>query len=192
MRMCYLLKVQLCLEESLISKTFYFPGLFTNVVARWPGSTHDSHIFRTSAVGRQLEGGSHRLEEGVLLGDSGYPCTPFLITPYSQPQSPSQEQFNRAHKTTRCVIERSFGLLKHRFHILHSEIRMSPDRVCIITAGCFVLHNIAVSLREPEVDCDNIDDADFDVQEQYQGPENGNAVRMHITDSFFQILWYSI
>ena len=30
--MCYLLKVQLCLEESLISKTFYFAGLFTNVV----------------------------------------------------------------------------------------------------------------------------------------------------------------
>ena len=54
-------------------------------MARWPGSTHDSHIFRTSAVGRQLEGGSHGLEEGVLLGDSGYPCTKFLMTPYTQP-----------------------------------------------------------------------------------------------------------
>ena len=162
MRMCYLLKVQLCLEESLISKTFCFAGLFTNGVARWPGSTYDSQIFRTSAVGRQLERESLGLEEGVLLGDSGYPCTPFLVTPYSQPQSPSQEQFNRAHKTTRCVIERSFGLLKRSFHILHSEIRMSPDRVCIIIAACFVLHNIAVSLREPEVDCDDIDDADFD------------------------------
>ena len=154
-------------------------------MARWPGSTHDSHIFRTSAVGRQLEGGNHGLEEGVLLWDSGYPCTKFLMTPYTQPQSPSQKKFNRAHKTTRCVIERSFGLLKCRFHILHSKIRMSPDRVCTITAACFVLHNIAVSLREPEVDYDNMDDADFDVQEQYQGLENGKAVRRHITDSFF-------
>ena len=183
--MCHLLTVQSCLEESLISKTFYFAGLFTNVVARWPGSTHDSHIFRTSAVGRQLEGGSHRLEEGVLLGDSDYPCTPFLTTPYSEPQSSSPEQFNHAHKTTCCVIERSFGLLKRRFHILHSEIRMSPDRVCTIIAACFVLHNIVISLRDLEVDYDNIDDAVFDVQEQYQGPENGNAVRRHITDSFF-------
>jgi len=120
-------------------------------VARWLGSTHDSHIFRTSAVGRQLEKGSHGWEEGVLLGDSGYPCNKFLMTPYNQPQSLSQEKFNRAHKTTRCVIERSFSLLKRRFHILHSEIRMSADRVGTIIAASFVLHNIAVSLREPEV-----------------------------------------
>ena len=156
------------------------------MVARSLGSTHDSHILRTSAVGRQLEGGSQGLEERVLLGDSGYPCTKFLMTPYTQPESPSQEKFNRAHKTC-CVFERSFGLLKCRFHILHSEIRMSPDRVCTIIAACFVLHNIAVSLREPEVDYDDkkLDDADFDVQEQYQGPENGKAVRSHITDRFF-------
>ena len=34
-----------------------FTGLFTNIVATWPGSTHGSHIFRTSALGRQLEEG---------------------------------------------------------------------------------------------------------------------------------------
>ena len=154
------------------------------MVARWPGSSHDSHIFKTSAIGRQLEGG-HGLADGVLLGDSGYACTPFLLTPYSQPHSRSEEQFNRAHKTTRCIIERTFGLLKRRFHILHSEVRMAPDRVCTIVVACFVLHNIAVNLREPEVDDVNIDNEDCDVQEQYHGPENGNAVRKHITDIFF-------
>ena len=107
-----------------------------------------------------------------------------LQSTIASPQSPSQEKFNHAHKTTR-VLERSFGLLKCRFHILHYEIRMSPDRVCTILAACCVLHNIAVGLREPEVHYDNMADADFDVQVQYQGPENGNAVRRHITDSFF-------
>ena len=156
------------------------------MVARWPGSTHDSHIFKTSAVGRQLEqGGGHGLADGVLLGDSGYACTSFLLTPYSQPHSPSEERFNRAHKTTRCTIERTFGLLKRRFHILHSEIRMAPDRVCTIVVACFVLHNIAINLREPEVDDGHVDDEDCDVQEQYHGPENGNAVRKHITNTFF-------
>ena len=85
----------------------------------------------------------------VVLGDSGYACTPFLMTPYPQPCTRSEEQFNRAHKTTRCIIERSFGLLKRRFHVLHSEIRMAPDRVCTIIVACIVLHNMAIHLREP-------------------------------------------
>ena len=76
-------------------------------------STHDSHIFRTSAEMQRV------LESGVLLGESGYACTPFLITPYAQPRTRSEEQFNRAQKTTPCIIERSFGLLKRRFHVLH-------------------------------------------------------------------------
>ena len=122
----------------------------------------------------------------MLLGDSGYACTPFLQTPYAHPQTRSEERFNGAHKTTRCLIERTFGLVKRRFHILHSEIRMTPDRVCTIIAACFVLHNIAVSLREPEIDDTwDTDEQDFDVQEQYHGPENGNAVRKHITNTSF-------
>lgn len=156
------------------------------MVARWPGSAHDSFIFRTSAIGHHLEASHHGLEDGVLLGDSGYACTPFLQTPYTHPHTRSEERFNVAHKTTRCIIERTFGVLKRRFHILHSEIRMAPDRVCTIIVACFVLHNIAVFLREPEIDDDwDIDEQEFDVQEQYHGPDRGNAVRKHITDTFF-------
>ena len=121
----------------------------------------------------------------MLLGDSGYACTPFLQTPYTHPQTRLEECFNVAHKTTRCIIERTFGLLKRRFQILHSEIRMAPDGVCTIIAACFVLHNIALSLREPEIDDWDIDEREFDVGEQYHGPENGNAVRKHITNTFF-------
>ena len=84
------------------------------------------------------------LDFGVLLGDSGYACTPFLMTPYPQPRARSGEQFNRPHKTTRCIIGRSFCLLKRRFHVLHSEIRMAPDRVCTIIVTCIVLHNMAI------------------------------------------------
>jgi nuclease HARBI1 len=42
-----------------------------DIVARWPGSTHDSRIFSNSLLHANLE--SNNLH-GILLGDSGYPC----------------------------------------------------------------------------------------------------------------------
>ena len=107
---------------------FCFAALFTNVVAKRPGNAHDSHVFRTSAIGRHLAETGHGLEDGVLLGDCRYACTPYLQTPYPHPQTRSEERYNGAHKTTRCIIGRSFGVLKGRFHIVHCEIRMAPDR----------------------------------------------------------------
>jgi len=158
-------------------------GLFTNVVARWPGSTHDSHILRTSAIGDILIGTG--LRDGVILGDSGYACSPFLMTPYFNPTTRKQENYNRAHKTTRCLIERSFGVLKRSFYILHSEIRMAPDRVCTIIVACCILHNIAVLFREPDVDGIDNNELPQDMQEHYHGQENGQSTRQHIAKTYF-------
>ena len=44
-------------------------GQLTNIVARWPGSTHDSKVFDNSHLGAMLERGAY---EGHLLGDNGY------------------------------------------------------------------------------------------------------------------------
>ncbi|XP_046576476.1 putative nuclease HARBI1 [Haliotis rubra] len=41
---------------------------FTNVVVRWPGSTHDSLILKNSGLGKKMETG---VVDGWLLGDSG-------------------------------------------------------------------------------------------------------------------------
>lgn len=68
------------------------------------------------------EGDNGTFENGVLLGDSGYACRPFLLTPYPNPQNDAQERFNRVHAQTRSLIERAFGRLKRRFHVLHSEV----------------------------------------------------------------------
>ena len=36
--------------------------------------------------------------------------------------------------------------------MLHSEIRMAPEKVCIIIGACAILHNIAILLKEPMED----------------------------------------
>lgn len=45
--------------------------LITDVVARWPGSTHDSTIYQNSSRYRKFEEGIYGVS--YLLGDSGYP-----------------------------------------------------------------------------------------------------------------------
>ncbi|XP_053382450.1 putative nuclease HARBI1 [Mercenaria mercenaria] len=117
-------------------------GMFTSINACWPGSCHDSHILRVSNVGRYLEAHHQDPERGYLLGDSGYPCRPFLLTPFLQPGNETEERYNRAHISTRNLVERTFGVWKRTFHVLHVEIRMKPQRVTRVTVACAVLHNL--------------------------------------------------
>ena len=78
--------------------------LFTNVVARWPGSTHDSFILLNSAVYTKFETGQY--PDGWLLGDSGYSCKPWLLIPKLNPQTRAERTYNMSHIKTRNMIER--------------------------------------------------------------------------------------
>jgi hypothetical protein len=49
---------------------------FTSVVAEWPGSVHDSRIWRNSVVCHRL---STMRTEALLLGDSGYGIAPWSL-----------------------------------------------------------------------------------------------------------------
>ena len=143
--------------------------MFTNIVARWPGSTHDSHVFRSSSICNFVEKNHHSLDDGILLGDSGYACQPFMMTPYSNPSTPAQASYNNAHCKTRVKIEQTFGQWKRRFHVLHSEIRMAPEKVCLIIGACAILHNIAILLKEPMEDGEVEDE--MNVNDDYHGPD---------------------
>ncbi|CAG2251694.1 HARBI1 [Mytilus edulis] len=160
-------------------------GKFINVDAQWPGSTHDSHMFRASDVSTYLQIRHRSIDDGFLLGDSGYACSKFLLTPYLHPATPSQEAYNRAHTRTRCTIERVFGWWKRRFHVLHGEVRMKPAKVCRIIGACAILHNIAIMLREPMEDDESGENQEDVGQMNYNGPEDGRSIRNFITTSYF-------
>ncbi|RMX42187.1 hypothetical protein pdam_00024715 [Pocillopora damicornis] len=63
--------------------------MFTDVVTRWPGRSHESHIFRTSNICTYLQNNHRSPDNGALLGDSGYTCSPFLMTPFATTTTPS-------------------------------------------------------------------------------------------------------
>jgi hypothetical protein len=54
-----------------------------HIIARWQGSVHDSTIFNNSPLPVEFRIGQYG--NCFLLGDSGYPCKPFLLTPLLHP-----------------------------------------------------------------------------------------------------------
>ena len=95
--------------------------IITNSVIKWPGAKHDSFILKQSSLWRDFEAGRY---PGRLLGDSGYPLRKWLMTPYLNPASVSEQRYNSAHIKTRNVVERCIGVLKNRWACLHRGIQL--------------------------------------------------------------------
>lgn len=119
-----------------------------DIVSRWPGAVHDQTIFNNSGVKARFEQG--QMGNLVLLGDSGYALTNYLLTPFLQPRTPGENLFNESHIRTRNTVERSYGVWKRRFPVLANTIRLKLDRVEAIIVACAVLHNIAIDMKEEE------------------------------------------
>lgn len=124
-------------------------GRIQNIVVCWPGSSHDSTIFNHSRIRHQFENGE--FNDFVLVGDSGYGLTKYLLTPLGNPQNEAEDLYNEAQIRTRNPVERSYGIWKRRFPILSFGIRVKLDRIESIIVATAVLHNIATffRLREP-------------------------------------------
>ena len=53
-----------------------------NVVCRYPGATHDSFIWCNCSLHQFT---NNNMPNSWLIGDSGYPLTPHLLTPFINP-----------------------------------------------------------------------------------------------------------
>lgn len=72
------------------------------------------------------------------------------MTCYRNPASPHEQRFNRILKTDRSIIERAFGELKQRFPMLYQKIRIETERIPKFITACFILHKIAIFLKDLE------------------------------------------
>ncbi len=61
---------------------------FISVNASKPGSSNDAHVFNESAISRRFKRGE--FGQYYMIGDSGYACTPYLLTPYLNPTTRAQ------------------------------------------------------------------------------------------------------
>ncbi|CAK1597402.1 unnamed protein product [Parnassius mnemosyne] len=123
-----------------------------DIVTRWPGSSHDSRIFRNSqAYARFLSGNL----QGVLVGDSGYPSLPFLLTLLITPVTRAENRYNYVQIRTRNIVERFFGVWKKKFPCLQLGLRSKLTNTSNIIVACAVLHNIGIQSGDAYDDGDN-------------------------------------
>lgn len=159
-----------------------------NIVARWYGSVHDSTIFADSALNAELINGNFG-PNSYLLGDSGYPCKPYLLTPLLNPRTPAENNYNTAHIATRNVIERCFGVVKRRFPCIGLGLRCHVRKILPIIVACFVLHNIAIQFNDNDI----VDDPVIIVPEEEEHHANiinndnmnNTAVRTALIETVF-------
>lgn len=159
---------------------------FYDLVARWPGSTHDSFIYNSSAIKQRLNTG---VLKGVILGDSGYAVSNVLLTPFLSPNSTPQENYNKSQIKTRNTVERCFGVWKRRFPCLQVGMGIKVDTVVSVICACATLHNIAllvddlVPLNWNDMDIPNdvVDVSPISINPN----SNGFMVRQSLVERFF-------
>lgn len=119
-----------------------------DIVVRHPGSTHDAVIFDRSGLRCRFELGHLN---GILLGDSGYACRRYLLTPVLRPETDAEVRYNTAHTKTRVIVEQLFGIWKRRFPCLYYGLRTKLSTSIAIICATAVLHNLCIQHNLNEI-----------------------------------------
>ena len=82
------------------------------------------------------------------LVDGIYPRFAFFVAPYPNPQTRKQRTFNRLQEALRKDVERLFGILTARFHVMLHPCRLwSVPQMVLTTQTVAILHNMVVEAR---------------------------------------------
>ena len=124
-----------------------------------------------------------------LLGDSAYPSSANLITPFPESEclrDPRKRLFNYSHSARRMAIERTFGQFVHRWRFTQFHIYVY-DQLDIndIIGSCAILHNTCKARGELGFDGVVLEPAGLVVGEQGDTSAIGNSARMRIFNAAF-------
>ncbi|KAJ4770995.1 nuclease [Rhynchospora pubera] len=196
-----------------------FDGNFLAVVAGWEGSAHDNMILHSA------------MQRGVLyippgkyyLVDAGYANKPQFLAPYRKVcyhlgsfrdrargrgghrYDKPEELFNHRHAQLRNIVERTFGVVKARFHILKDMAAFEYKIQIKIVIACCILHNFinhhnrlnnvsedtlfqttpraSSSHNGGNIEGDQTEDEDAEIADS----PDGDNLREHIKNSLWQL-----
>lgn len=99
----------------------------------------------------------HYINIVFVIGDSGYPQWPWLMTPIPDAaavEGSPEAKYTTIHGKCRVVIENTFGRLKNRWRCLSKDrtLHYAPVKCAKIITACSVLHNLALDFGVPDPD----------------------------------------
>ena len=124
--------------------------VFLDLFLGMPGSTNDSRMLRRSSLYQLAMRGElfppSLGREGFppyLLGDSGYPNLPWLVTPHRGNNLTMLEAlYNMKLRRGRRVVENAFGILKMTWRELLGKSELNVVYMPDVITACAILHNI--------------------------------------------------
>nr|CAI5865199.1 unnamed protein product [Callosobruchus analis] len=155
-------------------------GKILNVNARYPGSVHDSAVWKMSTINTYLR--RNHLQGNLyyhLIGDEGYLLTPWLLTQCAGnvPNNTPQGRYNSHLRRARNSVEKVNGVLKGRFKCIlkHRTLNYDPIKSGKIINTCVVLHNVALhfNVAPPDDDLRILEDMDNDDRRPLEEQEHG-------------------
>lgn len=110
------------------------------------------------------------------MGDNGYGCRHYLLTPVLNPVTRAEERYNSSHRRTRNIVERCFGIWKRRFPCLRRVLSTKIETSVAIICAVAVLHNMARPNIDAIIDADYHEDAGGLDENIIENP-NANAIQ---------------
>ncbi|KAI8014855.1 Protein ALP1-like [Camellia lanceoleosa] len=153
-------------NHSMILQAIVDPDMrFRDIVTGWPGKMNDFDVLQSSTFfklcekGERLKGNTMKLSDRTelneyIVGDSGFPLLPWLVTPYQGKElSESEFEFNKRHFATRIVAQRALARLRETWKIIQGVMwRPDKHRLPRIILACCILHNIVIDMEDEVLD----------------------------------------
>lgn len=128
---------------------------FWHVFVGCPGSMNDINIMgvsdlsttymKSAAATTRFTVGDTEFEGAYFLADGIYPNYAYLMKTISNPTNPKEKLFAKHQEGVRKDVERAFGRLLIKWHILNCAAQSwFLENVKKIWRACFILHNMTI------------------------------------------------
>ena len=91
--------------------------------------------------------GDSMIMQPIILADTAYPLSTYVIKCFPNPSNRAQRRFNDAVIAGRKQVEMAFGRCKERWRIMYGTNVTKPDYLAQIAAVCCALHNYCENAR---------------------------------------------